>query len=214
MNRYLVGERFRDLIPECPFATWTSRSRETPRGSSGNWKRAGRKSLAKRGVSQRELILAGRVEASISAAREDFYAHPGSKMCRCVFQTIMGGLETPGFFHQCDRNFPECKLSAACCSIPPTGLADLERREIRALSIRSFTNQPYAAFARAALRGAYGFQDGFAHGGVVQAWARNANCKRPSLRKTPPTNCGNRRARKKPAAVLKAWESAVIERQR
>ena len=34
---------------------------------------------------------------------------------------------------------------------PTNGLADLERREIRALSIHSFTNQPVRLLARLAL---------------------------------------------------------------
>ena len=141
-----------------------------------------------------ELILAGDVEASISAAREDVYARPGAKP-EVRFSTIMEDLRRRDF----SINAIAISLNANSRGLlldPTNGLADLERREIRALSIHSFTNQPVRLLARVALCGAHGFQDGFAHRGVVQPGAWSANCRKPSLRKMPAASCGKWRARK------------------
>ena len=87
-----------------------------------------------------ELVLSGDVDASISAAREDIYARPGAKP-ETRFSTIMEDLRRRDF----SINAIAISLNPNSRGLlldPTNGLADLERHEIRALSIHSFTNQP------------------------------------------------------------------------
>ena len=80
------------------------------------------------------------MDASISAAREDIYARPGAKP-ETRFSTIMEDLRRRDF----SINAIAISLNPNSRGLlldPTNGLADLERREIRALSIHSFTNQP------------------------------------------------------------------------
>jgi len=131
MNLYLVGGAVRDLISGMPirdldFTIEGNPSRIVRELEKGGAQITG-ENEAFRSV---ELILAGEVEASISAAREDFYAHPGSKM-EVRFSTIMEDLRRRDF----SINAIAISLNANSRGLlldPTNGLADLERREIRA----------------------------------------------------------------------------------
>lgn len=87
-----------------------------------------------------EMIFAGDVDGSVSAARDDVYERPGTKP-EYRFAGIMEDLRRRDF----SINAIAISLNVQSRGLlldPTNGLADLERQEIRALSIHSFTNQP------------------------------------------------------------------------
>ena len=86
------------------------------------------------------MMFAGDVEGSISAARDDVYAHPGVKP-EYHFAGIMEDLRRRDF----SVNAIAISLNAQSRGLlldPMNGLADLERQEVRALTNHAFTNQP------------------------------------------------------------------------
>jgi tRNA nucleotidyltransferase/poly(A) polymerase len=151
-----------------------------------------------------EVLFAGDVDGSIAAAREDVYERPGAKL-EHKFSGIMEDLRRRDF----SINAIAISLNAQSRGLlidPMNGLADLEKQEIRSLSIHGFTNQPirllrilrYCArmtfkmesrtqewFELAMERGLHKNLDGAAVGDEIRALARDDN----------------------PAAALKAWES-------
>src|SRR4029079_16789595 len=84
--------------------------------------------------------LDGDVDVSLAAARDDVFTRPGTRP-EIRFSTIMEDLKRRDF----SVNSIAISLNTNSRGLlldPTNGLADLERREIRALSIHSFTNQP------------------------------------------------------------------------
>jgi tRNA nucleotidyltransferase (CCA-adding enzyme) len=87
-----------------------------------------------------EMMFAGDVDGSISGAREDVYERPGAKPDH-KFSGIMEDLRRRDF----SVNAIAISLNAQSRGLlidPMNGLADLEKQEIRSLSIHGFTNQP------------------------------------------------------------------------
>ena len=87
-----------------------------------------------------ELIFAGDVDGSLSAARDEHYPRPGAKP-EIRWSSVMEDLRRRDF----SINAVAISLNPASRGLlldPTNGLADLERREIRVLSIHAFTNQP------------------------------------------------------------------------
>jgi len=87
-----------------------------------------------------ELVFHGDVDGSLSAARDEVYEHPGAKP-QLRFATILDDLRRRDF----SINAIALSLNPASRGLlldPTNGLADLERREIRILSMHGFTNQP------------------------------------------------------------------------
>jgi len=87
-----------------------------------------------------EIAFAGDADGSISAARDDVYDSPGAKP-DYRFAGIMEDLRRRDF----SINAIAISLNAQSRGLlldPTNGLADLERQEVRALSIHAFTNQP------------------------------------------------------------------------
>ena len=151
-----------------------------------------------------ELVLAGEVDASISAAREDVYARPGAKF-EVRFSTIMEDLKRRDF----SINAIAISLNANSRGLlldPTNGLADLERREIRALSIHSFTNQPVRLLR--ALR--YAARMGFKMDSRTTEWF-NLAMERKLQETISPEDAGSELRQvareEKPVAILKSWES-------
>jgi tRNA nucleotidyltransferase/poly(A) polymerase len=86
------------------------------------------------------MIFAGDVDGSISAAREDVYERPGAKP-EYRFSSVMEDLRRRDF----GVNAIAISLNTQSRGLlldPMNGLADLEKQEIRSLSIHAFTNQP------------------------------------------------------------------------
>ena len=87
-----------------------------------------------------EMIFAGDVDGSIAAARDDVYERPGAKP-EHHFAGIMEDLRRRDF----SVNAIAISLNAQSRGLlidPMNGLADLEKQEMRSLSIHGFTNQP------------------------------------------------------------------------
>ena len=144
------------------------------------------------------------MDASISAAREEIYAHPGAKP-EIRFSTITGDLKRRDF----SINAIAISLNANSRGLlldPTNGLADLERREIRALSIHSFTNQPVRLLR--VLR--YAARMEFKMDSRTAEWFHLA-MERKLQETIPQEDAGselrNLAREEKPVAVLKAWES-------
>src|ERR1700678_617896 len=141
VNVYLTGGAVRDLISGMPI-------RDLDFTVEGNPVKMVRE-LEKGGASvvweseklrHHEVIFAGDVDGSVSAAREDHYERPGVKP-EYRFSSIMEDLKR----RDIGINAIAISLNTQSRGLlldPTNGLADLERQEVRALSIHAFTNQP------------------------------------------------------------------------
>ena len=141
VNVYLTGGAVRDLISGMPI-------RDLDFTVEGNPVKMVRE-LEKGGASvvweseklrHHEVIFAGDVDGSLSAAREDHYERPGVKP-EYRFSSIMEDLKR----RDIGINAIAISLNTQSRGLlldPMNGLADLEKQEIRVLSIHAFTNQP------------------------------------------------------------------------
>src|ERR1700681_3561883 len=140
-NLYLVGGAVRDLTSGMPIRDLDFTIEGNPSRIARELEKGGAQLIGENEhLRHVELILAGDVDASLAASREDIYAHPGNKP-EIRFSTVMEDLRRRDF----SVNAIAISLNANSRGLlldPTNGLADLERREIRALSIHSFTNQP------------------------------------------------------------------------
>ncbi|MCL4523423.1 MAG: hypothetical protein M1453_09810 [Acidobacteria bacterium] len=87
-----------------------------------------------------EMLLPGGVECSFAAAREEVYERPGAKP-ELRWSTILDDLRRRDF----SLNAIAISLNLASRGLlldPTNGLADLEKHEVRALTMHSFTNKP------------------------------------------------------------------------
>ena len=204
-NLYLTGGAVRDVISgmsirDLDFTIEGNPSRIVRELEKGGAKVVGEDDALR----SSELMLAGDVEASISAAREDVYARPGTTP-EARFSTIMEDLRRRDF----SINAIAISLNPHSRGLlldPTNGLADLERREIRALSIHSFTNQPVRLLR--ALR--YEARMGFKMDSRTKEWFSLAvERKRQDSISREDAGAEFRQVgrEEKPAAILKAWES-------
>jgi tRNA nucleotidyltransferase (CCA-adding enzyme) len=141
VNVYLTGGAVRDLISGMPI-------RDLDFTVEGNPVKIVRE-LEKGGAAvvweseklrHHEVIFAGDVDGSISAAREDHYERPGVKP-EYRFSSIMEDLKR----RDLGINAIAISLNTQSRGLlldPMNGLADLEKQEVRVLSIHAFTNQP------------------------------------------------------------------------
>lgn len=140
-NVYLTGGAVRDLISGMPIRDLDFTVEGNPSRLAGELEKGGAKIVEENDkLRQVELIFSGDVDGSISAAHEDMYARPGTKP-EIRWSTIMEDLHRRDF----SINAIAISLNPASRGLlldPTNGLADLENREVRALSIHSFTNQP------------------------------------------------------------------------
>jgi len=204
-NLYLVGGAVRDLTSGMPIRDLDFTIEGNPSRIARELEKGGAHIISENEhIRHVELILAGDVDASLAASREDIYAHPGNKP-EIRFSTVMEDLRRRDF----SVNAIAISLNANSRGLlldPTNGLADLERREIRALSIHSFTNQPVRLLR--ALR--YAARMGFKLDSRTSDWF-NLAIERGLQEKISPEDAGSefRQAAReeKPLAVLKAWES-------
>jgi tRNA nucleotidyltransferase/poly(A) polymerase len=207
-NLYLVGGAVRDIVSGMPIRDLDFTVEGNPSRILHELEKGGAK-ITKQDDGQRsaELVLSGDVDASISAAREEVYPRPGAKP-DTRFSTIMEDLRRRDF----SINAIAISLNPNSRGLlldPTNGLADLERREIRALSIHSFTNQPVRLLR--ALR--YEARMGFKMETRTKDWFNLA------LERELQTTIGSEDAgselrqvarEEKPGAVLKAWETSKL----
>src|SRR5256884_5486318 len=202
-NVYLTGGTVRDLI------TGASR-RDLDFTVEGNPSRIARE-LEKGGAKvlledekyrHVEVLFAGDCEGSISAARDDYYVRPGTRP-ELRWSTIMEDLRRRDF----SLNSIAISLNPASRGLlldPTNGLSDIERGEVRALTIHSFTNQPVRLLR--VLR--FAARMGFKLETRTQEWFDLAIERDLHKSITPEDAGGELRAaarEERPVAVLKDW---------
>lgn len=141
MNIYLTGGAVRDLISGQPIRDLDFTVEGNPLRMVRELEKGGARVLSENEkLRHYEIIFAGDADGSITSARDDVYERPGSKP-EYRFAGIMEDLRRRDF----SINAIAISLNAQSRGLlldPTNGLADLERQEVRALSIHAFTNQP------------------------------------------------------------------------
>jgi tRNA nucleotidyltransferase/poly(A) polymerase len=204
-NLYLVGGAVRDLTSGMPIRDLDFTLEGNPSRIVRELEKGGAHIVSEdERLRHVELVLSGDVDASIAAAREDIYAHPGAKP-EVRFSSIMEDLRRRDF--SINAIAISLNLNSKGLLLDPTnGLADLERREVRALSIHSFTNQPVRLLR--ALR--YAARMGFKLDARTAEWF-NLAMERDLQETISSADAGTEfrqvAREEKPAAVLKSWES-------
>jgi tRNA nucleotidyltransferase (CCA-adding enzyme) len=203
-NLYLTGGTVRDLITGASLRDLDFTIEGNPSKIARELEKGGAKILSEdEKLRQVEILFAGDVEGSISAARDDHYVRPGTRP-EIRWSTIMEDLRRRDF----SLNAIAISLNPASRGLlldPTNGLSDIERGEIRALTIHSFTNQPVRLLR--VLR--YGARMGFKLETRTQEWFDLA-IERDLHKSISPEDAGEElRAvarEERPAVVLKAWE--------
>ena len=141
LNIYLTGGAVRDLISGQPIRDLDFTVEGNPVRMVRELEKGGAQITSEsEKLRHYEMIFAGDADGSISAARDDVYEQPGAKP-EYRFAGIMEDLRRRDF----SINAIAISLNAQSRGLlldPTNGLADLERQEVRALSIHAFTNQP------------------------------------------------------------------------
>src|SRR6201984_3439078 len=140
-NLYLTGGTVRDLITGASLRDLDFTVEGNPSKIARELEKGGAKILVEdEKLRHVEVLFAGDVEGSISAARDDHYVRPGTRP-EIRWSTIMEDLRRRDF----SLNAIAISLNPASRGLlldPTNGLSDIERGEVRALTIHSFTNQP------------------------------------------------------------------------
>src|SRR5262250_1422288 len=140
-NLYLTGGTVRDLITGASLRDLDFTVEGNPSKIARELEKGGAKVLVEdEKLRHVEILFAGDCEGSIAAARDDHYVRPGTKP-EVRWSTIMEDLRRRDF----SLNAIAISLNPASRGLlldPTNGLSDVERAEVRALSIHSFTNQP------------------------------------------------------------------------
>jgi len=141
VNIYLTGGAVRDLISGMPIRDLDFTIEGNPVRMVRELEKGGARVVwESERLRHHEMIFAGDVDGSISAAREDVYDRPGAKP-EYRFSSVMEDLRRRDF----GINAIAISLNTQSRGLlldPTNGLADLEKQEVRALSIHAFTNQP------------------------------------------------------------------------
>src|SRR6266852_4937849 len=140
-NVYLAGGAVRDLLSGMPIRDLDFSVEGNPFRIARELEKGGARILSEdERLRHIELIFAGDADGSIAATRDDVYHRPGTKP-EIRWSTVMEDLRRRDF----SLNAIAISLNPASRGLlldPTNGLADLEKREVRALSIHSFTNPP------------------------------------------------------------------------
>jgi len=204
LNVYLTGGTVRDLITGASLRDLDFTIEGNPSKMARELEKGGAKVLHEdEKLRQIELLFAGECEGSISAARDDHYVRPGTRP-EIRWSTIMEDLRRRDF----SLNAIAISLNPASRGLlldPTNGLSDIERAEVRALTIHSFTNQP-ARLLRV-LR--YAARMGFKLEQRTQEWLELA-MERDLHHSITPDDAGEElRAvakEEQPTGTLKSWE--------
>jgi tRNA nucleotidyltransferase (CCA-adding enzyme) len=141
VNIYLTGGAVRDLISGMPIRDLDFTVEGNPARMVHELEKGGARVVwESERLRHYEMIFAGDVDGSISAAREDVYERPGARP-EYRFSSVMEDLRRRDFA----INAIAISLNTQSRGLlldPTNGLADLEKQEVRALSIHAFTNQP------------------------------------------------------------------------
>src|SRR5271157_2856592 len=140
-NIYLTGGTVRDLVTGANLRDLDFTVEGNPSKMARELEKGGAKVLSEdEKLRHVELLFAGEVEGSISAARDEHYVRPGTRP-ELRWSTIMEDLRRRDF----SLNAIAISLNPASRGLlldPTNGLSDIEHGEVRALTIHSFTNQP------------------------------------------------------------------------
>jgi tRNA nucleotidyltransferase/poly(A) polymerase len=207
-NVYLTGGTVRDLLTGAPLRDLDFTVEGNPARIARELEKGGaRVILEDERLRHIELIFAGDCDGSLAAARDDFYPRPGAKP-ELRWSTIMEDLRRRDFA----VNAIAISLNPASRGLlldPTNGLGDLEKREIRALSIHSFTNQPVRLLR--AVR--YEARLDFKMETRTAEWFALA-LERDLHHAITPEDAGdelrNAAKEERPAPVLKAWEAREL----
>ena len=204
-NVYLTGGTVRDLITGATLRDLDFTVEGNPSKMARELEKGGAKILSEdEKLRQVELLFAGEVEGSISAARDDHYVRPGTRP-EIRWSTIIEDLRRRDF----SLNAIAISLNPACRGLlldPTNGLSDIEHGEVRALTIHSFTNQPVRLLR--ALRMAA--RMGFKLESRTQEWFNLALERELQLTITPEDAGEEMRAlsrEERPHLILKEWHS-------
>jgi tRNA nucleotidyltransferase (CCA-adding enzyme) len=205
LNLYLTGGAVRDLVSGLSIRDLDFTIEGNPSRVAHESEKGGAKIVSEDEKTRHvELIFSGNVDGSISAAREDVYTRPGTRS-EIRWSTIMEDLRRRDF----SINAIALSLNAASRGLlldPTNGLADVEKREVRALSIHSFTNQPVRLLR--AIR--YAARMDFKLESRTEEWFALA-MERGLAESIAPEEVGRELRQlgreEKPAAILKAWEA-------
>lgn len=141
LNIYLTGGAVRDLISGQPIRDLDFTVEGNPARMVAELVKGGARVTAENERFRHyEMVFAGDVDGSVSAARDEYYERPGTKP-EHRFSSIMEDLRRRDF----SINAIAISLNVQSRGLlldPTNGLADIEKQEVRALSIHSFTNQP------------------------------------------------------------------------
>jgi len=203
-NVYLTGGTVRDLITGASLRDLDFTVEGNPSKIARELEKGGARVLVEdEKLRQVELLFAGDCDGSISAARDDHYVRPGTRP-EIRWSTIMEDLRRRDF----SLNAIAISLNPASRGLlldPTNGLSDVERAEVRALTIHSFTNQPVRLLR--VLR--FAARMGFKMEPRTQEWFDLA-IERELHHTIAPEDAGaelQAAAREeRPAVVLKAWE--------
>ena len=203
-NLYLTGGTVRDLITGASLRDLDFTVEGNPSKVARELEKGGAKILVEdERLRHIEVLFAGDVEGSISAARDDHYVRPGTRP-EIRWSTIMEDLRRRDF----SLNAIAISLNPASRGLlldPTNGLSDIERGEVRALIIHSFTNQPVRLLR--VLR--FAARMGCKLESRTQEWFDLAIERELQHTITPEDAGGELRAvarEERPAVVLKAWE--------
>jgi tRNA nucleotidyltransferase/poly(A) polymerase len=140
-NVYLTGGTVRDLITGATLRDLDFTVEGNPSKMARELEKGGATVLAEdEKLRHIEMLFAGDVDGSISAARDEYYVRPGTRP-EIRWSTIMEDLRRRDF----SLNAIAISLNPASRGLlldPTNGLSDIEHGEVRALTIHSFTNQP------------------------------------------------------------------------
>jgi tRNA nucleotidyltransferase (CCA-adding enzyme) len=141
MNIYLTGGAIRDLISGQPIRDLDFTVEGNPVRMVRELEKGGARVLVENErLRSYDIVFAGDADGSISAARDEIYERPGAKPEQ-RFASIIEDLRR----RDVSMNAIAISLNPNSRGLlldPTNGLADLERQEVRALSIHAFTNQP------------------------------------------------------------------------
>jgi tRNA nucleotidyltransferase (CCA-adding enzyme) len=203
-NLYLTGGTVRDLITGASLRDLDFTVEGNPSKVARELEKGGAKILVEdEKLRHIEVLFAGDVEGSISAARDDHYVRPGTRP-EIRWSTIMEDLRRRDF----SLNAIAISLNPASRGLlldPTNGLSDIERGEVRALTIHSFTNQPVRLLR--VLR--FTARMGFKLEARTQEWFDLAIERGLQHTITPEDAGWELRAvarEERPTVVLKAWE--------
>jgi len=203
-NVYLTGGTVRDLITGANLRDLDFTVEGNPSKIARELEKGGAKVLHEdEKLRHIEMLFAGDCEGSISAARDDHYVRPGTRP-EIRWSTIMEDLRRRDF----SLNAIAISLNPASRGLlldPTNGLSDIERGEVRALIIHSFTNQPVRLLR--VLR--FAARMGFKLEPRTQEWFDLAIERELHHNITAEESGGELHAlarEENPAATLKAWE--------